>query len=493
MYFLVLWTLRVFVGVAVVLSFFGLLPFNPLALLFSIVFLTIAGWVVNRVFAWAFEVPANVESYAISAYILALIIKPPTNTHDAGFLFWAIVLTLASKFIVAIGKKHIFNPVAFGVALTAIVLGDSANWWVGSRVMLPVVLIGGLLIVRKIRRFDMILSFLGAAIFSTSLFGILKGSDPITTLGKVFLDSPLVFFATVMLSEPLTTPPTREQRLYYGGLVGLLFAPQVHVGPIYSTPELALVVGNILSYALSPKMKLLLTLEEKIKLATDEWDFVFKPDEKLKFTPGQYMEWTIDPAKMDSRGNRRYFTLASSPTEEMVRMGVKFYDNSSSFKKTLLGMEPGHKIVASQLAGEFVLNVDPNRKYVFLAGGIGITPYRSIVKYLLDTNQKRDYVLMYADKTEAELVYRDVFEQAVSQLGAKNVYVLSDKKLVPQNWSGEVGHIDPEMIARSVPDFKDRYFYISGSHAMVVAMEKAVKQLGVPRKQIKTDFFPGFV
>lgn len=180
--------------IAVVLSFFGLLPFSPLSLLFSILFLTLVGWVVNKVFALVFEVPANVESYAISAYILAMIIRPPANISDVVFLFWAVVLTLASKFIVAIGKKHLFNPVAFSVAVTALFLGLSANWWVGSRVMLPFVLAGGLLVVRKIRRFDLVLSFLLAACVSTISFGLLKGIDPLSTLGKVFFDSPIVFF-----------------------------------------------------------------------------------------------------------------------------------------------------------------------------------------------------------------------------------------------------------------------------------------------------------
>lgn len=491
MYFLVLWTLRVFIGIAVVLSFFHFLPFNPLTLIFSILFFTLVGWVVNRVFAWAFEVPANVESYAISAYILALIIKPPTSIHDVGFLFWALVLTLASKFIVAIGKKHLFNPVAFGVAMTAFFLGQSANWWIGSRIMLPFVLIGGLLIVRKIRRFDLLISFLLAASVSTITFGIIRGTDPLTTLGKVFFDSPIIFFSTVMLSEPLTTPPSRKLRIFYGGIVGLLFAPQVNFLGIFSTPELALLLGNVFSYIVSPKLKLLLTLKEKIQLSPDEWDFVFTPDEKLNFTPGQYMEWTLPPEKMDNRGNRRYFTLASAPTEGNVRLGVKYYDKPSTFKQKLLNLNLGDKVLAADLSGEFILHKDPNRKYVFIAGGIGVTPYRSIVKSLLDTNQKRDIVLVYFDKTEPELVYRDLFSEAQQKFGMKSVYAISEN--VPANWQGKVGHVDGAVILAEIPDFKERYFYISGSHAVVVAMEKVIAGLGVPRTQIKTDFFPGFV
>ena len=78
-----------------------------------------------------------------------------------------------------------------------------------------------------------------------------------------------------MITEPLTTPPTRARRIAYGALVGVLFAPAIHLGPIYSTPELALVVGNIFSYAVSPKRKYALALTSKTKIADDTYDFAF--------------------------------------------------------------------------------------------------------------------------------------------------------------------------------------------------------------------------
>ena len=118
-------------------------------------------------------------------------------------------------------------------------------------------------------------------------------------------------------------------------MVGVLFIPQMHLGPIYSTPELALVIGNIYSYMVSPKQKVVLKLKRKSKIASNIADFVFKPSQRLVFEPGQYMEFTLAHPKPDSRGNRRYFTLASSPTEESLHLGVRFYADSSSFKKSL--------------------------------------------------------------------------------------------------------------------------------------------------------------
>lgn len=482
MYRLVLYVLIFFVGVAEVLSFFKLLPFNPLNLFFSTLLLVVVCWLTNKIFAAVFEVPANVESLYITALILALILTPASSLGQLQFFFWAGVLAMASKYIFALGKKHLFNPAALAVFVTALTLNYSASWWIGSTWMMPFVAVGGLLIVKKIRRFDFVFAFLLTALTVILVSSAIKGSDLLTVAQKLILDTPLLFFAFIMLTEPLTTPPTVFWQMIYGTLVGILFAPFIHIGSFYFTPEVALLAGNIFSFFVSPKDKLLLTLKEKIQLAPDIYDFVFGLDKKFVSLPGQYMEWTLGHSKPDSRGNRRYFTLASSPAEENLRIGVKFYPNGSSFKSKLLSMQAGDKIVASQLAGEFVLPKDPLKKLCFIAGGIGVTPYRSIIKYLLDTNQKRDIILLYSSKKEYDFVYRDIFSEASERLGVKTFFVTTEK--------GEI--IDQAMIEHEVPDYKERIFYISGPHGMVDAFKKTCKEMGIPDSQIKVDFFPGY-
>jgi len=492
MYRLVLYVLIALLGYAVILSFFGLLPFSPYALLFSTAFLLFIGWATNTVFASVFETPANVESFYISALILALIISPIKSLSDLSFLFWAAVLTMASKFILAIHKKHIFNPVALAVYVTSVVIGQSATWWVGTAIMFPVALIGGILIVRKIRRADLFWSFIVTAIATIGILNLINGISPITTLQKVLLDAPLIFFATVMLTEPLTTPPTKGLRIIYGAIVGFLFSPQIHLGNLYTTPESALLLGNLFSYAVSPKEKLLLTLREKIQIAPNMYDFVFALNKPARYTPGQYMEWTVGHNSPDSRGNRRYFTLSSSPTENTIRIGIRFYESSSSYKRALLGLTGNTKILAGQLAGDFTLPCDKTQKLVFIAGGIGVTPYRSMVKYLLDTGEKRTITLLYSNKTASEICYSDVFNLAQSALGMKAVYTLTDAEHTPANWQGRRGRIDAAMIREEIPDYRERMFYLSGPNAFVTAGEKMLRDMGVPGDRIKTDFFPGF-
>lgn len=493
MYRLVLYYLIGLLVIAFLLSFFGVFSFSPVSLLLSTALLLAVGLITNKVFAYVFGAPTNVESVYISVLIVALIFNPIQSLDTIVPIAWVAVWTMASKYIFAIGKKHLFNPVAIAAVITYFTISESASWWVGNAFLMPFVVAGGILIVRKMRRLDLVFSFFITAVITIFFFTIMRGGDLITTLKNIALYSSLFFFAFVMLTEPLTTPPTKTLQILYGGFVGILFAPQIQITGIFSTPELALVVGNLFSYLVSPKQKLVLFVEEKEVASANVVDFLFVPNKKMSFSPGQYLEWTLQHPKTDSRGNRRYFTIASSPTEEMLRIGVKFYEKGSSYKQALSILTKQIPIVGAQLAGDFILPKDTSKKFVFIAGGIGITPYRSMIKYVLDTKQSRSIVLLYANKHVSEIAYRDVLDQAAREMGIKTVYTLTDKESVPSDWQGRVGRIDATMIAEEVPDYKDRLFYLSGPQMMITATKKVLKEIGINEGQIKTDYFPGLV
>jgi len=493
MYRLSLYVLIFLLGVASVLGLFSVLPFSFSSIIFSALFLVLMCWVSNNVFAYIFKTQVNVESSYITALILALIITPAKSPDDYFLLGWAAIIAMVSKYIFTINKKHIFNPAAIAVVITAFAINKSASWWIGTFAMMPFVLASGLLIIRKIKRTDLVLGFMTVALFTIYAFSFIKGSDLILITKNIFADSPLLFFAFIMLTEPLTTPPTKSLRIWYGALVGFLFTPQIHLGSFYTTPEIALLGGNFFSYIVSPKIKLVLKLKEKIKIAPDIYDFIFAPKKMISFIPGQYLEWTFSHHKTDSRGNRRYFTLASSPTEPDIRLGIKFYDKPSSYKKSLLAMDVNSEIVASQLAGDFTLPKKIDGKYVFISGGIGVTPFRSIIKNLIDINQKVDIIHFFCNKIASEIVYKDVFTNAEWNLGIKTVYVLTDKAQIPLGWNGKVGRLNGQMIKEEVPDYSERTFYLSGPHGLVTGFEDVLKQMGIRKNHIKTDFFPGYV
>ncbi len=548
---------------------FGDFAFTPVSLISSLIVLFIVSYGTNILFGKIFRAPLNSESSVITALIL-FFIMPPAGVFaplPESLTILAIVglIAMASKYVLAIHKKHIFNPAAISAFLTGLMFSAGhASWWIGSFALLVPTAILGFLIVRKIHRARLFFAFIFASVITLIISSIVNGtlfqtvstgaagvsmsySEAIPLFLKQLLFSwPLVFFATIMLTEPLTTPPTKKEQAIYGVIVGVIFGFPLHIGSIYMSPELALIIGNIYVYFVSPKQRLVLMLTKKVEVASNIFHFYFSPissgrhaiahtTSPLKFSPGQYIEWTLPHEHPDMRGNRRYFTIASSPTETEVAIGVKIIPehaavssstpaatnasptttsnttapvtkpmHSSSFKHELLHLrerDPKSVIVASQVAGDFTLPTNQNTPLVFIAGGIGVTPFRSMIKFLLDTNQKRDIVLFYACLSDREFAYTDIFTEA-AKVGVKFVPIITIKENVPTNWThgplqgkpweGYAGYLNKDAIEKYVPDFKSRTYYLSGPSAMVDSYTALLKTLGIGKKNIKTDYFPGF-
>jgi ferredoxin-NADP reductase len=166
------------------------------------------------------------------------------------------------------------------------------------------------------------------------------------------------------------------------------------------------------------------------------------------------------------------------------------YEPESTFKRALVAMRVNDTISASSLAGDFVLPKDAKKKLVFIAGGIGVTPFRSMVQYMMDTKDTRSAILLYSNKTAVEIAYKDIFERAGREIGLQTLYALTNEpNPIPGTYNG---FIDSALIARGIPDYMERIFYISGPHGMVTAFEKTLREMGVSRFHIKTDYFPGF-
>lgn len=462
MYSLMLYYLIFLVFSAATLSFIDLLPYNFLDILSSAAYLLVICWISNKLFAKVFKVPYNTESSLITALILSLIIGPGNIQTNFFLLTFAGISAIASKYLVVWKDRNIFNPAAFGAVFTVLILHQGASWWIGSPEVLPVMLLGGFLVLKKIKRFKEVLIFLLVMLIPSFLFS-----------------ASILFFASVMLIEPQTSPYKFKHQIIYAFLVALGFNIFARFIPI--PLEASLLVGNIFAYIANGSFRQILKLKAKRQESADVISFLFELQKKFKFEPGQYLEWTLSHPKADNRGVRRFFTIASSSAEDFIMLSTRFAEKSSTFKTALQNMKIGDEIVVSNLAGEFVLPKDPNKKLVFIAGGIGITPFRSIIKYLIDTNQKRDIVLLYSVKNNSEIVFRNVFD-AAKKIGVKTVYVTTDT----------MGYIDQNMIMKEVSDFKDRYFYISGPHSMIDAFEKTLKGMGIPSNQIKVDFFPGY-
>lgn len=494
MYRLLVSGLLVLAAYSIILAFAGILPNSGFSYVLSLVILLGTGYWSNYFWAKVFQAPVNSESTFITSFILFFILFPTVTPLDGGILFLAAILASSSKYFLALERRHLFNPAAIAVFLLGLFGSGNAIWWVASPWLVVPVLILGLMVVHKLRLHSLFLSFI-----LSSIFFILVVSWPTSLLDlgiiiqERFVSWPLIFLGTIMLTEPFTLPPHRRQQVVYGLVVALFSTLPFSFGPVYSTPELALVLGNIFSYSVAFKRRVVLTLSSVNNIAKDIYEFSFRPNRPFPFLPGQYLEWTLGHKNADSRGNRRYFTIASSPTETEIKLGLKFSDPPSSFKSRLLSFKPGDQIVAGQLAGDFVLPRDSNKKLVFIAGGIGITPFRSMLKYLIDREDKRDITLFYSAKTKLEFAYQDIFFEAGRKVGLKTIYLITDSKQEPAADNDfRLGFVTSEMIKKEVVDYPQCLFYLSGPSAMVQSYLSLLLSLNIPKSQIIMDYFPGF-
>jgi glycine betaine catabolism B len=492
MYRLLLYGLVAIAGVAIICGFFGILQLSGVQLLLSAGLLVATCFIANIGFAKLFGATTNTESALITALILFCLFLPPQTLSQGVILVFVGAMAMASKYVLAPGKRHILNPAAIAAVVSGVSGLMFAGWWIATGVMLPFVALLGLLILRKVHRFTMFFAFLAMSLLAITITSQGDGRSLQAIIADSFISWPLIFMGTIMLTEPATTPPTKRLQIAYGALVGLLLGSRLHIGDIYMTPELALVLGNICSYPTTLRKRITLTLLKKEEMAPSTFRFIFRPSAPLPHKAGQYVELTLPLKRADDRGNRRTFTVASSPTEQDIQFGIKLNTPPSSFKKALAELPNGGHVYTNQRAGDFVLPDNTQTKIAFIAGGIGITPYRSMLKQLIDTNQSRDMTLFYQVAAVQQIVYRDILEQAAAH-GLKTVYVVTEK--APANFKGapyETGFITKDTLIRHIPDFRERLFYISGPPAMVENYGKLLRGMGVRRWHIKTDYFAGY-
>lgn len=255
-YKLTLYYLIGLVSLAYFFSFFNLVTFNPLDISISVAIILAVGITINAIFAGILGARSKIESVAITLLILALIF-PVKFPADIWFAVLATTLAIASKYLLTVEKHHIFNPVAVAaVGMALLYPNNGATWWIGTPIMMPFVLIGGLLLARRLRAGKLIIAFFTTYLVVTAIGAILNGgvlTDIWTSWQMNFTHSALIFFAFVMLTEPLTSP-NKTKAIYFAIIVALLYSTiQLHLSWIALTPEVALCLGNIFAHIVRPR------------------------------------------------------------------------------------------------------------------------------------------------------------------------------------------------------------------------------------------------
>ena len=484
---------------SIILGFLGKLSYTGTEQLISLVVALAVALLVNYIYSRLFKAHVNMESAVITALIVFFLIIPAqiSNLSDSWVIAVVVMLAISSKFLISWRKQHLLNPAAAGGGGFA--LADwlfsipgyfESTWWIGRpELFLPLLIVGGA-VVYKVRKWTPVISFLLVA-FAVFLFEEARFYDYAWSnsyLTSFWLSGPSLFLAFFMLTEPFTLPPTKKLQGVYGAVVGFISQTTLFLSlGIKMTPELALVIGNLLFFPTTLRQKLFLKLESVREIAKHTYEFVFEKPSGLVFLPGQYLEWMLPHVGSDNRGIRRYFTVASAPEENKIRLGVRFGDTISSFKKALRAMKAGDEIIASQRAGDFLLPKETSTKLAFIAGGIGITPFISQIESMAKGVRKYNTVLYYCNNNEEEIAYFDYLKSASAILPLKVVHVLAKE----EKPGFETGFVTAQMIKKFTPDYLERTWYLSGPPGMVNAYSTLLVGLCVPRRQIVKDFFPG--
>lgn len=223
-----------------------------------------------------------------------------------------------------------------------------------------------------------------------------------------------------------------------------------------------------------------LKLQSKVQEVPGVMSFWWEMETPITWKPGQFLRYKLLHDNPDGRGVNRFFTIASAPHEGKIRLTTRLAGEScSSFKKSLVNLPEGTEIEVTGPSGDFTIE-DPNLEYVFIAGGIGITPFRSILTHHHHQKIPLKVTLLYSNRNQ-DIVFKEELEQISQQNPNLKIHYIID----PQR-------IDEEVIKTHVPNLQTPIFYVSGPEPMVEGISQMLRGLGVKDEHIKQDFFPGY-
>jgi ferredoxin-NADP reductase len=237
-------------------------------------------------------------------------------------------------------------------------------------------------------------------------------------------------------------------------------------------------------------------MEYKTKLVSTEripgdvGIFRFEKPTGFDFTAGQWCIMTIPPAGFaDERGLRRPFSIASSPTEKELLFATKI--SQSAMKQTMAAMKPGTTVVLGQPAGLMVLPADVATPVVFIAGGIGITPFRSICLYAADKKTNHTITLFYSGRAPEDTPFLAELMRLPEQHNRITVAVTMTRAPEDPNlWNGLRGRLNADVIKAHCP-WEEATFCTAGPPAMIDTMKEILAALSIPADRIKVELFAG--
>ena len=231
------------------------------------------------------------------------------------------------------------------------------------------------------------------------------------------------------------------------------------------------------------------TVAEKRDVAKGTLVVLFAVDGYPDYRPGSYF-WVELPNRGhdDEKGLRRHISLVTSPTEEGV-VGLATRLRDSAFKQTLAELEVGDEVAVEEPKGSFLLPEDTGAEYVFVAGGIGITVFRSMLRYIADEGLPYRITLVYSNRDRESAAFLDELEELEQRIdGLRVVLVMTDE----EEWDGERRRLDADVLGELVGGLEGKQFLVAGPPEMAQAVADSLLSAGLPEERVLADKFSGY-
>lgn len=233
-------------------------------------------------------------------------------------------------------------------------------------------------------------------------------------------------------------------------------------------------------------------LKDRFTVAEGTMAFQFEKPSGFIFKPGQWIDITLlDPSETDAEGNVRGFSVASAPEEELLMVATRMRD--TAFKRELAKMPMDTEVKITPAGGNLTLYNNPARTAVFLAGGIGVTPVRSILLHAAQQRLPHKIVFFFSNRRPEDAPFLNELE-ALQKENPNYTFVPTMTHIADsqQQWNGETGKIDKEMLTRHLGAAESPIYYIVGPPGMVKGMQEMLNESGIDDDDIRTEGFSGY-
>lgn len=233
-------------------------------------------------------------------------------------------------------------------------------------------------------------------------------------------------------------------------------------------------------------------LTKKKEVASGTMAFHFEKPKDFTFKAGQFADFTLsNPSQTDAEGNTRGFSLASAPYEEDLMVATRMRD--TAFKRELKVMKPGTEVAMDAPYGSLTLHNNAQIPAVFLTGGIGITPVRSIVLQAAHDKLPHKIFVFDSNRTPEATAFLDGLRE-VPKNNPNFIFVgtMTEMQNSKSEWQGETGYVTQAMLMKHIDDLTLPIYYVSGPASMVAAMRKLLNESGANDDNIRTEEFTGY-